>query len=160
MHRLWDSDMIEPASKDEDFWLDALAALDTKGNRQEAMKGTVEEWATESLLAARQAYRVPETGKRLKPGRKLGDAYVDANCMWCANGSTEAGFGWRWCSMRRSRRTDERFSQWNAPRHALRDLQKNGVWLDRQASSSALHPENELGSHPIQRLRDGNEHQK
>ena len=43
------------------------------------MKGTVEDWATESLLAARQAYQVPETGKRLKSGQKLGDAYVKAN---------------------------------------------------------------------------------
>ena len=79
MHRLWDSDMIERVSKDEDFWLTVLDALDTQGNRQEAMKGNVEDWATESLLAARQAYQVPETGKRLKPGQKLGDAYVDAN---------------------------------------------------------------------------------
>ncbi len=38
------------------------------------MAGTVEEWAMESLLAARQAYQVPETGKRLKPGQKLADA--------------------------------------------------------------------------------------
>ena len=29
MHRLWDSDMIERVSKDEDFWLTDLAALDT-----------------------------------------------------------------------------------------------------------------------------------
>jgi len=47
--------------------------------RQEAMKGTVEDWATESLLAARRAYQVPETGKRLKPGQKLADAYLEAN---------------------------------------------------------------------------------
>ena len=35
-------------------------------NREAAMKGSVEDWATESLLAARAAYQVPETGKRLK----------------------------------------------------------------------------------------------
>ena len=55
MHRLWDTDMIERVSKEEDFWLTALSALDMQGNRQDAMKGTVEEWATESLMAARQA---------------------------------------------------------------------------------------------------------
>jgi hypothetical protein len=43
------------------------------------VKGAVEDWATESLLAARQAYQVPETGKRLKSGQKLGDAYTKAN---------------------------------------------------------------------------------
>jgi S1/P1 Nuclease len=43
------------------------------------MKCTVEYWATARLLAARQAYQVPETGKRLKSGQKLGDAYMEAN---------------------------------------------------------------------------------
>jgi len=43
------------------------------------MKGTVEDRATESLLAARQAYQVPETGMRPKAGQKLGDAYPNAN---------------------------------------------------------------------------------
>jgi hypothetical protein len=32
------------------------------------------ELGTESLLAVRQAYQVPETGKRFKSGEKLGDA--------------------------------------------------------------------------------------
>jgi len=79
MHKLWDTDLIERVSNKEDFWLTDLAALDTPEARQEGMKGTVEDWATESLLAARQAYQVPETGKRLKPGQKLTDAYVEAN---------------------------------------------------------------------------------
>jgi hypothetical protein len=79
MHRLWDSDMIERTSKDEQFWLTNLAALDTPDARDAAMKGTVEDWATESILAARQAYQVPETGMRLKSGQKLGDAYLQAN---------------------------------------------------------------------------------
>ncbi len=56
-----------------------LGQLDTPDSRQEAMRGTVEDWATESLLAARQAYQVPETGERLKSGQKLGDAYLEAN---------------------------------------------------------------------------------
>ncbi len=79
MHRLWDSDMIERAGDDEDFWMADLAPLDTLGNREAAMKGAVEDWATESLLAARAAYQVPETGKRLKPGQKLSDAYYHGN---------------------------------------------------------------------------------
>ena len=63
MHRLWDTDMIERVSKDEDFWLTVLDALDLQGNRQEAMKGTVEDWATESLLVARQALPGPRDGQ-------------------------------------------------------------------------------------------------
>jgi len=79
MHRLWDSDMMKRAGDDEDFWLADLALLDTPANREAAMGGSVEDWATESLLAARAAYRVPETGMRIKPGQKLADSYQKAN---------------------------------------------------------------------------------
>ena len=79
MHRLWDSLIIERAGDDEDFWLADLAPFDTPENREAAMRGTVEDWATESLLAARAAYQVPETKKRMKPGQKLSDAYYNAN---------------------------------------------------------------------------------
>ncbi len=79
MHRLWDSDIIERAGDDEDFWMADLGPLDTDKNREAAMKGSVEDWATESLLAARAAYQVPETGKRLKPGQELADSYQAAN---------------------------------------------------------------------------------
>jgi hypothetical protein len=79
MHRLWDSDMIEWNTRSEDVWVKKLADLDTPEARAAAMKGTVEDWATESLKAAWQAYQVPETGKRLKPGEKLAKAYFDAN---------------------------------------------------------------------------------
>jgi hypothetical protein len=43
------------------------------------MKGSVEDWTTDRILAARHPCQVPETGKRLKPGQKLGDAYLNAN---------------------------------------------------------------------------------
>ncbi len=79
MHALWDTGMIQRAGAAEDFWISDLAALDTPEAKTTAMKGTVEDWATESLLAARQAYQVPETAKRLKPGQKLGEANVEVN---------------------------------------------------------------------------------
>ena len=79
MHRLWDSDLLSRVSQQEEVWLKELAALDTQEAREAAAMGTPEDWATESLLAARTAYNVPETGQRLKSGQKLGDAYVNAN---------------------------------------------------------------------------------
>jgi hypothetical protein len=79
MHWLWDSLIIEHYSDNEDRWLSELASQMTPTNRTAWIKGTVEDWATESLLAARQAYLVPETGKPLKPGEKLGDAYQAAS---------------------------------------------------------------------------------
>jgi hypothetical protein len=75
MHRVWDSDIIEHVSTSDDFWLADLAKLDTADNRAAWMRGSVEDWATESLLAARAAYQVPGTDKRIKSGQKLGEEY-------------------------------------------------------------------------------------
>ncbi len=75
MHRVWDSGIIERAGTTEEFWLNNLAKLDTPENRAAWISGTVEDWATESLLAAREAYLIPGTDKRLKSGQKLGEEY-------------------------------------------------------------------------------------
>jgi len=75
MHRLWDSDIIQWNTRSEDIWLTELAELDTAQAQAKWMAGTVEDWATESLLAAREAYLIPGTDKRLKSGQKLGDDY-------------------------------------------------------------------------------------
>lgn len=91
MHRLWDSQIIEHVSDKESFWVEDLAKLDTVENRSAWMKGRVEDWATESLLAARAAYVVPETGQRLKPGQKLGDAYQAASLPVVQKRLTQAG---------------------------------------------------------------------
>jgi hypothetical protein len=77
MHRAWDSDIIEWNTRSEDIWREELAALDTAENRKAWMTGAVEDWATESLLAAREAYLIPGTDKRLKPGQKLAKEYYD-----------------------------------------------------------------------------------
>jgi hypothetical protein len=72
---VWDSGIITRAQPNEDRWVEILVAMDTPRARKAAMAGTVEDWATESLLAARRAYQDPATGLRMKPGTKLGDAY-------------------------------------------------------------------------------------
>ena len=77
LHRLWDSGMILHEGDSEDFWVADLTELDTPNKRTEAMRGAVEDWATESLHLAKAAYQVPETGKRLKSGQKLGDANLN-----------------------------------------------------------------------------------
>jgi nuclease S1 len=79
MHRLWDGDMLGHACEDEVCWLAELVAMDTPEARARAMAGTVEGWATESLLAARDAYKDPATGRKITPGTKLGEAYQAAN---------------------------------------------------------------------------------
>ena len=77
MHSLWDSGIIERVSKDEDYWFRALTVLPSLQSLDTTMEGAVEDWATESLLAAREAYQDPTTGQRIKPGAKLGDAYFE-----------------------------------------------------------------------------------
>src|SRR5262245_22036253 len=79
LHRVWDSGIIERAGRGEDGWLADLIAMDTSEARTSAMSGTVEDWATESLLVARQAYQDPATGRMIKPGAELGHAYQEAN---------------------------------------------------------------------------------
>jgi hypothetical protein len=56
MHRVWDSGIIDRAGRGEPAWLADLAAMDTPESRAKALSGSVEDWATESLLAARGAY--------------------------------------------------------------------------------------------------------
>jgi nuclease S1 len=74
MQSLWDSGIIDRAHKSEAAWLIDVAELDTDANRNKAEDGKVEDWATESLLAARAAYQVPGTDRRIKPGEKLAEA--------------------------------------------------------------------------------------
>ena len=80
MHRLWDGDMIARVRRGRGTMArrpdrDGYA----RSARAKAMAGTVEEWATESLLAAREAYMDPATGLKIKPGTKLGEPYQAAN---------------------------------------------------------------------------------
>lgn len=79
LHRVWDFGLIEKAGRDEDAWLETLAALDTDENRAKYRKGDAKSWADESLAAARKAYQVPGTDRRVRPGEKLGQEYFDAN---------------------------------------------------------------------------------
>jgi hypothetical protein len=47
--------------------------MDTTEARKAAQAGAVEDWATESLLASRQAYQDSATGRRITPGADLGE---------------------------------------------------------------------------------------
>src|SRR5262249_36742754 len=77
--RLWDTDMIARVSRDEEVWLKDLTVLATPQSEESAASGSVEDWATESVLTSRRAYQDPMTGKRIVDGAKLGDAYFNDN---------------------------------------------------------------------------------
>ncbi len=75
LHRLWDSDMLAHATPDETKWVQLLLLMDTPETRKRTMSGTVEDWATESLHAAKRAYIDPTTREMIRSGTKLGEAY-------------------------------------------------------------------------------------
>ena len=79
MHSLWDGGMLSRMSNEEDYWLKELTVLPSSQTPDTTAEGTVEDWATESLLAAREAYVDPVTGQRIKPGTKLGLDYLNKN---------------------------------------------------------------------------------
>jgi hypothetical protein len=75
LHRVWDSQIIEWHSRDEGQWLRELGALATMENVAEWSKGSPEDWATESLQAAKAAYCIPGSQTVMRSGTKLGDDY-------------------------------------------------------------------------------------
>ena len=77
LHRLWDSDVIERYSTDENVWIKDVEALATPENAALWAKGTTEDWANESLAAAKLAYKPPGTDVELKAGQKLDQPYLD-----------------------------------------------------------------------------------
>jgi nuclease S1 len=79
LHKVWDTDMIEHTSHDEDEWLNMVKELDTTQNQQKYKSGEPEDWATESLGFAKNAYKVPGTNRQIESGEKLGADYADAN---------------------------------------------------------------------------------
>ncbi len=75
LHRVWDSQIIQWRSRDENQWLRELEVLATSEKVAEWSRETVEEWATESLADAKLAYRLPSSDELIKPGTRLGEEY-------------------------------------------------------------------------------------
>jgi hypothetical protein len=65
---VWDIELIEHFSHDEEAWLKSLRELDTPGNRAAYAGGSAVDWANESLTAAKNAYRVPRGEPSDPPG--------------------------------------------------------------------------------------------
>lgn len=79
LHRVWDSGLLEQAGRSEQDYAQVLEARITPELAAEWSRGTVEDWANESLAAAKQAYLVPGSTAALRKGAKLGQAYYDAH---------------------------------------------------------------------------------
>jgi hypothetical protein len=76
LHKVWDSQIMEHYSKNERVWLWQLTGKASPENKEQWSGGTTEDWATESLQAAKKAYSLPGQETVMRSGSKLGDEYV------------------------------------------------------------------------------------
>ena len=79
LHSVWDSGLLEHAHRPDADYAQALAGRITPELAARWSQGTVEDWANESLNAAKGAYTHPGAPGQIKSGVKLGDPYYEAN---------------------------------------------------------------------------------
>lgn len=96
MHAVWDTLLIEKRGKDEAEWMELLAIFDTAANRKRWQAGTVEDWATESLQAAKHAYRIPGTDDLVNSGQKLDEVHEVTRFPIVWDQLTRGGVGLAW----------------------------------------------------------------
>ena len=77
LHRLWDEGLIERHATDEAVWLRELEEMATGEQSRGWCKGPIEDYATESLQAARDAYLVAGSASFIQSGEPLDGAYFD-----------------------------------------------------------------------------------
>lgn len=82
LHRVWDSGLMHFADLSNRQWLQRLDAQLTPENQQLWQKGSIEDWATESLKLARQAYRLPGENTVMRENASLDDRYINAYLPW------------------------------------------------------------------------------
>jgi nuclease S1 len=77
LHRLWDSDLIHKIGGNDRAWTDRIDREITPETIKEWSKGTVDDWADESLQVAKLAYRQSSTDKQpFASGVTLGEPYL------------------------------------------------------------------------------------
>ena len=80
LHRVWDSQILEDASKNDNRWVESIAPLLTRENIAAWSKGDPDAWADESLQEAKKAYQNPpgsSSGKAITRGSRIGREYSE-----------------------------------------------------------------------------------
>ena len=75
LHRVWDSQAMDRHTRNEKVWLWDFDFIANPKMVVEWSKGSPEDWATESLLIAREAYRLQGSDKMVRSGARLGNEY-------------------------------------------------------------------------------------
>ena len=77
LHRVWDSQIMERHTTNEQVWLWDLNGVTNPKLAAEWSKGTPEDWATDTLQVAKKAYCLLGTNTVIPSGTKLGDEYCN-----------------------------------------------------------------------------------
>lgn len=78
LHRVWDSDLIRRIGGNDRVWVDRVTPLITPDRVKAWSSGSVDDWANESLKAARLAYYFPKGSTRpIRSIDPLGKEYVE-----------------------------------------------------------------------------------
>jgi hypothetical protein len=75
LHRVWDSGVIEHQRWSDGRWIEQVEKQMTPANVKAWSSGKVEDWATESLQAAKLAYDPTGRGHPIATGANLGEEY-------------------------------------------------------------------------------------
>jgi hypothetical protein len=93
MHSLWDTGMIERVSRSKEIWIADLAKLPSSQSQDRTAEGTVEDWATESVHAARTTSR--RLASESSRGRSWASGTLRRISQSFASGSIKLASGWR-----------------------------------------------------------------
>jgi len=96
LHRVWDYQIIDHYTENEEVWLFDCNLLASPKMIAEWSKGTPEDWATESLQVAKEAYCLPGTKTVMPSGAKLGDEYYRAALPIIQRQLAKAGIRLAW----------------------------------------------------------------
>jgi hypothetical protein len=96
LHKLWDLQIMERHSENEREWLWELGFLANPRMVTEWAKGTPEDWATESLRIAKEAYCHPGAKTVMKSGTRLGDEYYQSALLIIQEQLAKAGIRLAW----------------------------------------------------------------
>jgi hypothetical protein len=77
LHRVWDSEVMQRHTGNENVWLWDFDYIANPRMVTEWSNGSPEDWATESLRLAKEAYRIPGASRAMPSGSRLGAAYYN-----------------------------------------------------------------------------------
>ncbi len=91
LHQVWDSGILRREFRNERAVTAALFEVARRPTSRDWTGGKAEDWADESLAAARNAYLVPGTDRMIRSGERLGREYQDVQIRVVVERLTKAG---------------------------------------------------------------------